>query len=104
MTALAGACQEVVLAVLFCILHGQSRCADRRNRASERSPTRHRATRSHITWKGFATKEDLRDEGERSRRYVKVLVAVYDTINRALDRARTHPARMCRRARHQPIR
>jgi len=38
----------------------------------------------------FATKEDLkeglREEGERSRRYMKVLVeAVHDTVNRALD-------------------
>jgi hypothetical protein len=38
MAALAGESQEIFMAAIFCISHGQSRCADRRNRDSDRSP------------------------------------------------------------------
>jgi len=43
----------------------------------------------------FATKEDLHEEGDRSRRYMKVLVeAVHDTVNRALDVQMSHTQRI----------
>jgi hypothetical protein len=54
--------------------------------------------------KGFATKEDLREEGECSRRYMTVLVeAVHDTINGALDVQLGHTRRLDEHVRRSPI-
>jgi len=45
--------------------------------------------------KGFATKEDMLEEGERSRRYMKILTEeIKETVNRSLDVQIAHTERL----------